>query len=215
MPQNKDPLARDRQASKTKGHLAAHVPPIEAVDERALKVWKLRTEDRLTPAEIAKRLKIPIYTVYRDLNNKHQLIMAAMSQYGQFRRNENERELEDFKAMCASYMYDPNVVIRGEKVDSDGKPRMVDLSKFEAMVRVGQLWLSAMNMQNKMWGLYTVSEQAPQQDAPGTMVNIKNVSIAIVEELQKIARRANVPLRIEDKDEEPRPRPPGTREQTH
>jgi hypothetical protein len=189
MPQNKDPLARDRQASKTKGRLAAHVPPMEAVDKRALKVWKLRTEDRLTPTEIAKRLKIPIYTVYRDLNDKHQLIMAAMSQYGQFRRNENERELEDFKAMCASYMYNPNVVIRGEKVDSNGKPRMVELSKFEAMVRVGQLWLSAMNMQNKMWGLYTVPEQAPQQDAPGTMVNIKNVSIAIVEELQKIARR--------------------------
>jgi hypothetical protein len=137
--------------------------------------------------------------------------MAAMSQYGQFRRNENERELEDFKAMCASYMYDPNVVIRGEKVDRDGKPRMVELSKFEAMVRVGQLWLSAMNMQNKMWGLYTVPEQTPQQDPPGTMVNIKNVSIAIVEELQKIARRANVPLRIKDKDEEPRPRAPGTR----
>src|SRR5262245_41292975 len=131
MPQNKDPLARDRQASKIKGHLAAHVPPMETVDERALKVWKLRTEDRLTPAEIAKRLKIPTYTVYRDLNDKHQLIMAAMSQYGRFRRNENERELEDFKAHCVSYIFDPKVVIRGTKL-VDGKAKVVELSKFEA-----------------------------------------------------------------------------------
>jgi hypothetical protein len=182
MPQNKDPLARDRQASKTKGHLAAHVPPMEAVDERALKVWKLRTEDRLTPAEIAKRLKIPTYTVYRDLNDKHQLIMAAMSQYGQFRRNENERELEDFKAMCASHMYDPNVVIRGKEI-KDGQSKVVQLSRFDAMLKAARLYLDTMNIQNKMWGLYTVPEQALQRDAPGTMVNIKNVSIAVPRDL--------------------------------
>jgi predicted transcriptional regulator len=132
---------------------------MEAVVERALKVWKLRTEDRLTPAEIAKRLKIPTYTVYRDLNDKHQLIMSAMSQYGQFCRNENERELEDFKAMCASYMYDPNVVIRGTKLVA-GKERVVELSKFEAMVKIMPCYLAAMNTQNKMWGLYTVPEGA-------------------------------------------------------
>jgi predicted DNA-binding protein (UPF0251 family) len=196
-------------------HRAAYKPPTEAVDQRRLEVWRLRTDERMTVAQIAKQLSISTSIVYGDLNNQHDQVLAALSEYGQFRRKESERELEDFKAHCASYIYDPSVVIRGEKVDSDGKPRMVELSKFEAMVRVGHLWLGAMNMQNKMWGLYTVPEQAPQQDAPGTMVNIKNVSIAIVEELQKIARGANVPLRIEDKDEEPRPRPQGTRKQTH
>lgn len=193
MPKTKDPLARDRQAPKVKG-TQPQIPPLEVVDERRLEVWKLRTDNRLTPKEIAYRLGIPIDTVYRDLNSKHELILAAFSEYGQFRRNENERELEDFKAQCASYIYDPNVVIRGERIDSDGKTRVVELSKFEAMLKVSPLFLTAINIQNKMWGLYTVPE-APKStgDAPGTM-NIKNVSINMVKEMQQIARREKVVL---------------------
>jgi hypothetical protein len=192
MPANKDPLARDRQVQKVK-NTRPNVPPLEAVDERALKVWKLRTEKRLTPIEISKRLGIALHTVHRDLNDKHGLIMAAMSEYGQIRRNENERELEDFKAQCASYIYDPNVVIRGEEIDKDGLPRVVELSKFEAMIKVAPFYLTAINIQNKMWGLYTVPEHVRHDDAPGTL-NIKNVSIQMVKELQQIAKNENLSL---------------------
>ena len=39
-----------------------------------------------------------------------------------------------------------------------------------------------------MWGLYTVPEKARHDDAPGSM-NIKNVSIHMVQELRKIAQK--------------------------
>jgi hypothetical protein len=155
------------------GHPPPNALPLKAVDERRLKVWKLCTEERLTPAQIAKRLNMPVDTVYRDLNHKHELIMTALSEYGQFRRSENERELEDFKAHCAKYVYDPNVVIRGGRIDSDGKTHVVQLSRFEGMVKAIPLYLAAINTQNKMWGLYAVPEGAARSDAPGTM-NIKN-----------------------------------------
>ena len=151
MPRNKDPFARDKQAPLLAKHRAAHKPPTEAVDQRRLEVWRLRTDERMTVAQIAKQLSISTSVVYDDLNNQHDQILAALSEYGQFRRNENERELEDFKAHCASYIFDPNVVIRGTKL-VDGKERVVELSKFEAMVKIIPSYLAAMNIQNKMWG---------------------------------------------------------------
>jgi hypothetical protein len=193
MPATKDPLARNTQAPRVQGTNPKQ-PPLEVVDERALKVWKLRTEKRLTPNEISKKLKIPIHTVFRDLNDRHGKILAAFSEYGQFRRNENERELEDFKAHCASYIYDPKVIIRGEQIDSDGNPRVVELSKFDAMLKVAPLYLAALNIQNKVWGLYTVPDaRGARGDAPGTM-NIRNVSIQMVKELQQIAKKENLAL---------------------
>ena len=185
---NKDPFARDKQAPLLAKHRAAHKSPTEAVDQRRLEVWRLRTDERMTVAQIAKQLGISTSVVYDDLNNQHDQILAALSEYGQFRRKESERELEDFKAHCASYIYDPNVVIRGEKVDSDGKPRIVGLSKFDAMVKIAPLYLAAMNIQNKMWALYTVPEKARHDGAPGSR-NIKNVSIQMVQELRKIAQK--------------------------
>jgi predicted DNA-binding protein (UPF0251 family) len=187
MPRNKDSFARDKQAPLLAKRRAAHKPPTEAVDQRRLEVWRLRTDERMTVAQIAKQLSISTSIVYDDLNNQHDQILAALSEYGQFRRKESERELEDFKAHCASYIYDPNVVIRGTKI-IDGKAKVVELSKFEAMVKIMPSYLAAMNIQNKMWGLYTVPEKARHDDAPGSM-NIKNVSIHMVQELRKIARK--------------------------
>lgn len=190
MPRTKDPLARDRRPQKVRD---PRQPPLEVVDERRLKVWQLRTDDRLTPKEISKKLKLPLYTVYQDLNDRHSKMIAAYSEYGQHRRKENEGELEKFKAMCASYLYNPNVVIRGEQTGSDGKTRVVELSKFEAMLKVAPLYLAAINIQNKVWGLYTVPDPKACSDAPGSM-NIKNVSIQMVEDLRRIARNENLAL---------------------
>ena len=184
---NKDPFARDKQAPLLAKHRAAHKAPAEAVDQRRLEVWRLRTDERMTVAQIAKQLSISTSIVYDDLNNQHDQILCALSEYGQFRRKESERELEDFKAHCASYIYDPNVLIRGTKI-VDGKAKVVELSKFEAMVKASQLWLTAINIQNKMWGLYTVPEKARHDDTPGSM-NIKKVSIQMVQELRKIAQK--------------------------
>ena len=184
---NKDPFARDKQAPLLAKHRAAHKPPTEAVDQRRLEVWRLRTDERMTVPQIAKQLSISTSIVYDDLNRKHDQILAALSEYGQIRRKESERELEDFKAHCASYIFDPNVVIRGTKL-VDRKERVVELSKFEAMVKIMPFYLAAMNIQNKMWGLYTVPEKARHDDAPGSM-NIKNVSIHMVQELRKIAQK--------------------------
>src|SRR6516162_4395813 len=156
---NKDPFARDKQAPLLAKHRAAHKAPAEAVDQRRLEVWRLRTDERMTVAQIAKQLSISTSIVYDDLNNQHDQILAALSEYGQFRRKESERELEDFKTHCASYIYDPNVVIRETKL-VDGKAKVVELSKFETMVKIIPSYLTAMNTQNKMWGLYTVPEGA-------------------------------------------------------
>jgi predicted DNA-binding protein (UPF0251 family) len=187
MPRNKDPFARDKQAPLLAKHRAAHKPPTEAVDQRRLEVWRLRTDERMTVAQIAKQLSISTSIVYDDLNNKHDQVLAALSEYGELRRKESERELEDFKTHCASYIFDPNVVIGGTKL-VDGKERVVELSKFEAMVKIMPSYLAAMNIQNKMWGLYTMPEKARHDDAPGSM-NIKNVSIHMVQELRKIAQK--------------------------
>ena len=48
MPRNKDPFARDKQAPLLAKHRAAHKPPTEAVGQRRLEVWRLRTEERMT-----------------------------------------------------------------------------------------------------------------------------------------------------------------------
>src|SRR5262249_8962471 len=187
MPRNKDAFVRDKHAPLLAKHRAAHKPPTEAVDQRRLEGWKLRTDERMTVAQIAKQLRSSTSIVYDDLNNQHDRILAALSEYGQFRRKESERELDDFKAHCASYIYDPNVVIRGTKI-VDGKAKVVELSKFEAMVKIMPFYLAAMNIQNKMWGLYTMPEKARHDDAPGSM-NIRNVSIDMVQELRKIAQK--------------------------
>jgi hypothetical protein len=144
----------------------------------------------MSVAEIAKRFRVPLDTIYRDLNHQHDKVLAALGEYSQFRRRENERELEALKALYASYIFNPNVVIRGIEADKDGKTRVIELSHFDAMLKVSGFYLAALNVQNKMWGLYTVP-QAAKGDAPGTM-NIKNLSVNMVKELQQIAKKENL-----------------------
>ena len=165
MPRNKDPFARDKPAPLLAKHRAAHKPPTEAVGQRRQEVWRLRTDERMTVAQIAKQLSISTSIVYDDLNKQHDQILAALSEYGQFRRKESERELEDFKAHCASYIFDPNVVIRGTKL-VDGKAKVVELSKFEAMVKIMPSYLAAMNIQNKMWGGFTLCPRRRAMTTP-------------------------------------------------
>ena len=83
------------------------------------------------------------------------------------------------------------MVTRGTEVDADGKTRVIELSHFDAMLKVLGLYLAALNVQNKMWGLYTVP-QAAKGDAPGKM-NVKNISIQTVQELRQLAKRENPP----------------------
>jgi transposase len=192
MKDGRDPLGRDRQVTPLRKKPPPQQTLTETVDVRRLKVWKLRTEKNMSVAEIAKQFRVPLDTIYRDLNHQHDKVLAALGEYGQFRRRENERELEALKALYASYIFNPNVVIRGREVDADGKTRVIELSHFDAMLKVSTLYLAAMNIQNKMWGLYTV-RQAKQSDAPGTM-NIKNLSIHTVQELRQLAKRENLPL---------------------
>ena len=192
MKDRRDPLGRDRPVAPLRKNPPPQQTPTETVDARRLKVWKLRTEKNMSVAQIAKRLGVTIDTVYRDLNHKHEQVLSAVSEYGQFRRRENERELEALKALYASYIFNPNVVIGGTEVDKDGKTRVIELSHFDAMLKVLGFYLAAIDIQNKMWGLYTVP-QAKQSDAPGTM-NIKNLSIHAVQELRQLAKRENLPL---------------------
>jgi hypothetical protein len=65
------------------------------------------------------------------------------------------------------------------------------------MVKIMPFYLAAMNIQNKMWGLYTVPEKARHDDAPGSM-NIKNVSIHMVHELRKIAQKEMPSLTVDN-----------------
>ena len=190
MKNRRDPLGRDRQVTPFRKNPPPQPTPTETVDARRLKVWKLRTEKEMSVAQIAKRVGVTIDTVYRDLNHKHEQVLSAVSEYGQFRRRENERELEALKALYASYIFNPNVVIRGTEVDKDGKTRVIELSHFDAMLKVLGLYLAALNVQNKMWGLYTVP-QAAKGDAPVKM-NVKNISVNMVKELQQIAKKENL-----------------------
>ena len=192
MKDRRDPLGRDRQVSPLCKNPPPQQTPTETVDARRLKVWKLRTEKNMSVAEIAKRLGVTIDTIYGDLNHKHEQVLSAVSEYGQFRRRENERELEALKALYASYIFHPNVVIGGTEVDKDGKTRVIELSHFDAMLKVLGFYLAALNVQNKMWGLYTVP-QAAKGDAPGKM-NVKNISVNMVKELQQIAKKEMPPL---------------------
>ena len=190
MKDRRDPLGRDRPVAPLRKNPPPQQTPTETVDARRLKVWKLRTEKNMSVAQIAKRLGVTIDTVYRDLNHKHEQVLSAVSEYGQFRRRENERELEALKALYASYIFHPNVVIGGTEVDKDGKTRVIELSHFDAMLKVLGFYLAALNVQNKMWGLYTVP-QAAKGDAPGKM-NVKNISVNMVKELQQIAKKENL-----------------------
>src|SRR6516164_11446193 len=155
MKDRRDPLGRDRPVTPLRKKPPPQQTPTETVDARRLKIWKLRTEKNMSVAQIAKRLRVPLDTIYRYLNHKHEQVLSAVSEYGQFRRRENERELEALKALYASYIFNLNVVIRGTEVDKGGKTPVIELSHFDAMLKVSRLYLAAIDIQNKMWNLYS------------------------------------------------------------
>lgn len=132
--------------------------------------------------------ELDIYGVYTSPKQKH---VPQLVEYSDFRRVDNERQLEAIKSMLAGYMLNPNVVVQGTVEDKNGEPRVVQMSQFDAMLKATNLFLSAMNMQNKMWGLYMVP-QTPKE--PSTLGNIKNVTINMVQELQRIAKKENLAL---------------------
>ena len=94
MKDGRDPLGRDRQIAPLRKNPPPQKTPTETVEARRLKIWKLRTEKNMSVAQIAKRLGVTIDTVYRDLNHKHEQVLSAVSEYGQFRRKESERSLK-------------------------------------------------------------------------------------------------------------------------
>ena len=190
-----DPLARDTRTSPGKVHLPPGASPLEAVDERRLKVWRMRTKDHLAPSEIAEQLGLPAKIVYEDLNNRHIKVIAAYSEEGQFWRRENNDEIERLKSVWAQYIFNPDVVVRGTTVDAEGKEKVVELSKFDAMVKIAPLYLALINIQNKMWGLYMVLDRGRNdvQDAHGSM-HVKNLQVNMLQELRQIAKRENIPV---------------------
>ena len=114
---------------------------------------------------------------------------AAAVTYNQYRRVENERQLEDIKAALAGYIFNENVRVRGA-IESRGETKFIELSHFEVLMKAANIYLSAMNMQNKIWGLYDV----PAEPQDNRQVNVKNVSIHMVQALQKIAKKENLAL---------------------
>ena len=126
--------------------------------------------------------------IFGKLNPVQERILAASDAYGKFRRVQNEGEIEALKAQLASYIFDPSVVIRGVQEDKDGGVRVVEVSKFDAMMKAARLYLDTMNLQNKMWHLYTEPNANSQLDV-ASMINVKNLSVSMTQELQKIARK--------------------------
>jgi hypothetical protein len=145
-----------------------------------------------------------------DLHNNFTDISPALgeklsqaAEYNDYRRIENERQLESIKSMLAGFMFDENVVVKGSVSDKNGGMREVELNRFEVMLKASNMFLSAMNMQNKMWGLYTVPETS-YSTAPNAL-NIRNVTVDMVQELQRIAKKEHLALPDAVKSIEPRP----------
>ena len=62
------------------------------------------------------------------------------------------------------------------------------------MLKAGALFLAAMNVQNKMWNLYSTPAPGNEDEHDGDIrgksnVNIKNLTIQMVNELQQLAAK--------------------------
>lgn len=111
--------------------------------------------------------------------------LAAASDYGDFRRVENERQLESIKAILSAYIFDENVVVQSSIPEVDGGKRVVELSRFDVLMKAINIFLSAMNMQNKMWGIYAEVKmpRVPAQAEPAVVFS------KMVAEMQRIAKK--------------------------
>jgi len=135
--------------------------------------------------------RLDVYNIFADLSPELEKKLAAAAEYSDFRRVENERQLEAIKSVLAGYILNEDVRVHGTVPERNGGVREVEMSRFDAMLKAGNLFLNAMNMQNKLWGLY----EAPSlpAGAPGA-VNIKNASIIAIQELQRIAKKEKLAL---------------------
>jgi hypothetical protein len=71
---------------------------------------------------------------------------------------------------------------------------VIEFSAYDAMIKATRFYLEAMDIQNKMWGIYEPRPESggmPSASGPMNQMNIKNVSVAIVQELQKLAKNPN------------------------
>lgn len=142
--------------------------------------------------KIAKKLHVQ--EIFGDLSPELQTKLGRAAEYGDFRLIENERQLEAIKSMLGPYIFNENVVVRGIATDRKGDPKVVKLDHFEVMMKATNIFLNVMNMQNKMWGLYTSSPASDDGDKGKRQYNIKNLSINMVQELQRIAKRESLPI---------------------
>lgn len=114
--------------------------------------------------------------------------LAEAARYADFRQIENERQFESLKAVLHPYIYNENVVVTGNISDKHGNMKRVEGSHFDTMIKAINTYLNIINMQNKMWGLYSVPV-APSGGVAPEDSNLKNYSIKMVQELQRIARQ--------------------------
>ena len=65
---------------------------------------------------------------------------------------------------------------------------MIELSHFDAMLKVSTLYLAAMNIQNRIWNLYS----SPDLNTGGgnTASAASNVALAMVQEMQRLAKKS-------------------------
>ena len=155
-------------------------------------------------AKIRKQLakQLDVTEIFADLRPELQKELASAARYCEFRRVENERQLEQRKQVLTGYIFDEAVMVKGTVPDRNGE-RVVELSHFDAMCKAVNLFLQAMNMQNKMWGIYDVPQAAPQSESP-----VRSVTASMVSELRRIAKQnLALPAVVID---EPRPANNGT-----
>lgn len=134
--------------------------------------------------------------IFGSLTRKQELMLQKASEFSEYRRVENERQLEEIKNLLWDYMFNKDVVVRGIELDKDEGVRVIELSKFEAMLKATTMYLAAMNLQNKMWGIYTTPTLPANKDVPGT-ITITKSAVQLVQELQNIVKRER-PKQIEN-----------------
>jgi hypothetical protein len=137
---------------------------------------------------LRKRMAEQLYvdSAFVDLTPELKKKLKEASQYNDFRRIENERQLECIKSVLGEFIFDENITVGGDIPDGKGGTRHVELSRFDVLMKAVGVFLSAMNMQNKMWGLYTevkLPTSGPKPIEP-TVVFSK-----IVAEMQRIAKK--------------------------
>ena len=98
-------------------------------------------------------------------------LQSSPDEYRDFRRIQNERDIETIKGELRPYISNKN---------------------FDIKIKAATIYLNAMILQNRMWGLNIVPETKPYSSDPP--VGIKSVTSSMVLELRKIAKRQNPAL---------------------